>query len=125
MLLHTNPHSHTHTKLFFIGIMRGRSEASERSIDQANWDMTTTTFLYLSYIYEEPDWGAQDVLSLCLFFVCVCARARVLSRRKKGSPFYFPLQIFRSVHIWAGRSLMIPLGYHAAYVDTYIKRIES
>ena len=87
--------------------------------------MTTTTFLYLSYIYEEPDWGAQDVLSLCLFF-CVCLRAREFCLSKKeGESFYFPLQIFPSVHIWAGRSLMIPLGYHAAYVDTYIKRIES
>jgi hypothetical protein len=74
------------------------------------------TFSYLLHIHEDTDWGARNVL------VCGFVRARVLL---VSEPFFTHCQPFQSVHIWAGRSLMIPSGYHAAYVDTYIKRIES
>jgi hypothetical protein len=79
------------------------------------------TFLYLSYLYMRIQIGApRDRFGLCF-----SVRARFSLTEERGESLIFHLQTFQSVHIWAGRSLMIPLGYHAAYVDTYIKRIES
>lgn len=57
--------------------------------------MTTTTFLYLSYIYEEPDWGAQDVFGFVSFFLCVSARAREFClEERRGVLFIFHYKSF-------------------------------